>query len=68
MSRLRRVVQLLNSNNKIVYTGAVGTVLPLAIISDAIDFLVQPNRAAKGNVGLSRWSANAPKICSPSET
>lgn len=54
MSRLRRAVELLDSKNKIVYAWPMRTVLPFSAVSNAIDFLVESNRAAYGNIGLRR--------------
>lgn len=46
------MVQLLNSEDEIVDAGAVGAVLPLVIIADAVDFVVEADGAADGYVGL----------------
>jgi hypothetical protein len=52
MSHSRRAVELLNSNDKVVDAWSVGTVLPFAVVSDAVDFVVESKRTALGNVGL----------------
>lgn len=58
MSRSRRVGvgagagQLLNSHDEIVNPGAMRTVLPLAVVADAVDFVVEADSAAHGNIGL----------------
>lgn len=46
------MVQLLNSEDEVVDAGAVGAVLPLVIIADAVDFIVKTDGAADGYVGL----------------
>lgn len=52
MSRLRRAVELLNSDNEVVYARSVGTVFPFTVVSDTVNFLVESDRAAVGNIGL----------------
>jgi hypothetical protein len=46
------VVQLLNSEDKVVDAGAVGAVLPLVVVANAVDFVVETDSAADGYVGL----------------
>lgn len=55
MGRSRRVlltVHLLNSNNEVVDASAVGTVFPLATVADTVDFFVEAEGAAGGNISL----------------
>ena len=52
LSRSRRAVKLLNSDDEIVDAGAVGAIDPLSPITDAIVFVVESDGAAYGDVGL----------------
>lgn len=52
MSRLRRAVQLLDSENEVVDARAVRAVLPLIVVADAVDFVVESDGAANRHVGL----------------
>lgn len=53
MSRSRAVVgQLLDGNDEVVDAGAVRAVGPFAAVADAVDFVVEADGAARGDVGL----------------
>lgn len=52
MRRSRAPSQLLNRKNKVVNGGAVRTVLPLAVVADAVDFFVEANGTANCGVDL----------------
>ena len=54
MSRSRRVRvrKLLNSQDEVVDPRAVGAVLPLAVVADAVDFVVEADSTAHSYVGL----------------
>lgn len=52
MSRLRRAGQLLDSENQVVDARAVRAVLPLVVVADAVDFVVESDGAANRHVGL----------------
>lgn len=54
MSRLRRAVQLLDSENEVVDARAVRAVLPLIVVADAVDFVVESDGAANRHVGLKK--------------
>lgn len=54
MSRSRRAGQLLNSYDEIVDAGPVGTLLPLAVVADAVDLVVEADGAADSYIGLRR--------------
>ena len=46
------VVEFLDGKDEVVYAGAVGTVGPFAAVADAVDFVVQTDRAALGDTSL----------------
>lgn len=48
-----RTVQPLDGNDQVVDGGARRAFLPLAVVADAVDVVVEPDRAALGHAGLS---------------
>jgi hypothetical protein len=46
------VVQLLDGENEVVDAGTVGAVLPLVVVTDAVDFVVEADGTADRHVGL----------------
>lgn len=45
------MVKLLNRNDEVIDAGAVGAFLPLAVIADAVDLLVEADGAALRHAG-----------------
>lgn len=46
------VVELLDGEDEVVHASAMGTVGPFAAVADAVDFVVEANRAAFGDTSL----------------
>lgn len=48
-------VQALNCRDQVLDIRAGRTIFPLAVVADAVDFVVEPDRAALGHAGLAQW-------------
>lgn len=57
------MVQLLDSEDEVVDAGAVRAVLPLVVVADAVDFVVEADGAADCHVGLEQVVRIIVKAC-----
>lgn len=55
--------QLLDSDDEVVDAGAMGAVPPLAVVADAVDFVVEADGAACCYAGLQYLLVTAKIVC-----